>query len=152
MWPGRRNAQACQSVFLAENRMRVPYHLFQIKTVRAEPLLAAMAAVAAGMFVGAWLLGPALTHNNSDVPALAARDRTNFEDMVSRPDPSPYRAATPTFDSRGAPNYATAAKEKAQAELGGQPGDDAMAAATDAAPAYSRPRGNYPAFDRHRVY
>ena len=40
--------------------------------------------------------------------------------MVARPDPMPYRAPTPSFDLSGPPNYAAAAKEKAQAELGGQ--------------------------------
>jgi hypothetical protein len=129
--------------------MRFPYHLLKASTVRSEPWLAAMAAVAIGMFAGAWLIGPAITSHNSDVPAQAAQERTSFEDMISRPDPSPYRAATPAVDFNGAPHYAAAAKEKAQAELSGQPSDDGAAAEP---PSYTRSRGNYQAFDRHRVY
>jgi hypothetical protein len=129
--------------------MRFPYHLLNASTVRSEPWLAAMAAVAIGMFAGAWLIGPAITRHNSDVPPQATQERTSFDDMISRPDPSPYRAATPAFDVNGAPHYAAAAKEKAQAELGGQPSDDEA----PAEPArYPRSRGNYQAFDRHRVY
>jgi hypothetical protein len=130
--------------------MRFPYHLLRASTVRSEPWLAAMAAVAIGMFAGAWLIGPAITaRDNSDVPAQATQERTSFEDMVSRPDPAPYRAATPAFDFSGAPHYAAAAKEKAQAELGGQPGDDEAAAEPAS---HQRSRGNYQAFDRHRIY
>jgi hypothetical protein len=129
--------------------MRFPYHLLKLSTVHSEPWLAAMAAVAVGMFAGAWLIGPAITaHDNSDVPTQTTRERTSFEDMISRPDPSPYRAATPAFDFNGAPHYAAAAKEKAQAELGGQPDEDEAAAAPAS---YPRSR-NYQAFDRHRVY
>jgi len=135
--------------------MRFPYHLLRASTVRSEPWLAAMAAVAIGMFAGAWLIGPAITAHdgaahNSDVPTQATtQEHISFEDMISRPDPSPYRAATPAFDFSGAPHYAAAAKEKAQAELGGQPSDDEAAAEPTS---YPRPRGNYQAFDRHRVY
>jgi hypothetical protein len=145
----RRNILAVQGVSLAEKRMRFPYHLLNASTVRSEPWLAAMAAVAIGMFAGAWLIGPAITRHNSDVPVQATQERTSFEDMVSRPDPSPYRTATPAFDFSGAPQYAATAKEKAQAELGGQPGDDEAAAEPASPP---RSRGNYQAFDRHRVY
>jgi hypothetical protein len=134
--------------------MRFPYHLLKASTVRSEPWLAAMAAVAIGMFAGAWLIGPAITAHgsrapNSDVATQATPERTSFDDMISRPDPSPYRAATPAFDLNGSPHYAAAAKEKAQAELGGQPGDDEAAIEQ---PSYPHSRGGYQAFDRHRVY
>ena len=69
------------------------------------------------------MIGPAITHG-TDAPPQAAQERTTFEDMVARPDPSPYRAATPAFDISGPPNYAAAAKDKAQAELGGETADD----------------------------
>ena len=131
--------------------MRFPQHLLKASTYRSEPLIAAMVAVAVGMFVGTWILGPALTHNSPEAaPAAAApQERTTFEAMVARPDPMPYRAPTPAFDTAGQPTYAAAAKEKAQAELGGQIDPEA----TVEAPSYSMrsPRA-YRAFDRHRVY
>ena len=131
--------------------MRFPQHLLKASTYRSEPLIAAMAAVAVGMFVGTWILGPALTHNSPEAaPAAAApQERTTFEAMVARPDPMPYRAPTPVFDTAGQPTYAAAAKEKAQAELGGQ--IDLEAAVE--APSYPmRSSRAYRAFDRHRVY
>ena len=133
--------------------MRIPYHLLRSSTFRSEPLLAAMAAIAVGMFVGAWLIGPAITHRTDPATQMAAvsSDRPSFEDMVSRPDPSPYRAATPTFDTTNAPNYAAAAKEKAQAELGGEvSGEDA--ALEQQQPSSSRRRAYYPTYDRHHIY
>jgi hypothetical protein len=131
--------------------MRFPRHLLKASTYRAEPLLAAMAAIAVGMFVGTWILGPALTHNSPDAPAPAAQqERTTFEDMVARPDPFPYRTPTPTFDTAGQPSYGAAAKEKAQAELGGEVNPEEAAAE---APSYPvRPSRAYRAFDRHRIY
>jgi hypothetical protein len=132
--------------------MRFPQHLLKASTYRSEPLMAAMAAIAIGIFVGAWIIGPALTHNSPEAPAPAApqRERTTFEDMVARPDPFPYRTPTPTFDMVGPPSYAAAAKEKAQAELGGQVDPEEAAAE---APGYPvRSSRAYRAFDRHRVY
>ena len=132
--------------------MRFPQHLLQASTFRSEPLMAAMAAVAVGMFVGTWILGPALTHHNPEAPAPAAQqqERATFEAMVARPDPMPYRAPTPAFDTAGQPSYAAAAKEKAQAELGGQVDPDE---ATVEAPSYSvRSSRAARTFDRHRVY
>jgi hypothetical protein len=40
--------------------------------------------------------------------------------MISRPDPSPYRSATPAFDGSGQIDYAASAKARAQAETNGQ--------------------------------
>jgi hypothetical protein len=130
--------------------MRLPEHLLTASTYRSEPLIAAMAAVAVGMFVGTWILGPALTHNSPEAPAPAAQqERTTFEAMVARPDPMPYRAPTPVFDTAGQPSYAAAAKEKAQAESGGQIDPEARVET----PSYSmRASRAYRAFDRHRVY
>ena len=130
--------------------MRFPQHLFKAATYRSEPLIAAMAAVAVGMFVGTWILGPALTHNSPEAPApVAQQERTTFEAMVARPDPMPYRAPTPVFDTAGQPTYAAAAKEKAQAELGGQV-DPEVVAETPTYP--MRSSRAYRMFDRHRVY
>jgi hypothetical protein len=131
--------------------MRFPQHLLKASTYRSEPLMAAMAAVAVGMFVGAWILGPALTHNSPETPAPAAQqERTTFEAMVARPDPFPYRTPTPTYDTAGQPSYGVAAKEKAQAELGGQV--DPEEAAFEAPGYPMRSSRAYRAFDRHRVY
>jgi hypothetical protein len=129
--------------------MRFPSHLLQAATFRSEPLMAALAAVAVGMFVGTWVIGPAITRDGSETPAQATQGRTTFQDMVARPDPMPYRAATPAFDMSGPPNYAAVAKEKAQAELGGQVDDGSV---TEAPRSYRSSSRNYPRFDRHRVY
>ena len=110
--------------------MRFPQHLFKASTYRSEPLMAAMAAVAVGIFVGTWIVGPAMTHNSPEPPAPAAQqERTTFEAMVARPDPMPYRSPTPIFDTAGQPSYAASAKERAQAELGGPIDPDAAAEA-----------------------
>ena len=130
--------------------MRFPQHLLKASTYRSEPLMAAMAAVAVGMFVGTWIIGPAITHNSPEAPApVAQQERTTFEDMVARPDPMPYRAPTPVFDTAGQPSYAAAAKEKAQAEMGGPVDPEAMAEAPSFPVRSSR---SSRAFDRHRVY
>jgi hypothetical protein len=131
--------------------MRFPHHLLRTSTFRAEPLMAAMAAVAVGMFVGTWIIGPAITHNSPDAPAPVVKERTTFQDMVSRPDPFPYRAATPAFDTAGQPSYAAAAKEKAQAEVGDGPGEpEAMAEERSSYPMTTSRAAR--TFDRHRVY
>jgi len=109
--------------------------------------MTALAAVAVGMFVGTWVIGPAVTHDTDTPPQ--AQERTTFDAMLARPDPSPYRAATPAFDNSGPPNYAAAAKAKAQAELGGETADDEAPPEPPSAHASSR---YYPKFDRHKVY
>src|SRR4051812_50020476 len=84
--------------------MRLPQHLLKASTYRSEPLMAVMAAVAIGMFVGNWIIGPAITHNHPEAQApVAQQERTTFEAMVARPDPMPYRAPTPVFDTAGGP-------------------------------------------------
>ena len=129
--------------------MRFPSHLLRATTFRSEPLMAAMAAIAVGMFVGTWVIGPAITHGDAEAPAPTSQERTTFQDMAARPDPMPYRAATPSFDLSGPPNYAAAAKQKAQAELGGQVDDESVA---EAPRSYRSSSRNYQRFDRHRVY
>jgi hypothetical protein len=72
--------------------------------------------------------------------------------MAALPDPFPYRTPTPAFDASGAPGYAAAAKEKAQAELGGQPSaEDASrdAYASDQTGSVRRAPSRYRTPDRH---
>lgn len=130
--------------------MRIPYHLLRTSTFRSEPLLAAMAAIAIGMFVGTWVLGPLATRT-SEPAAPQTRERVSFDAMLSRPDPSPYRAATPAFDNSNAPNYAAMAKQRAQAGLGDDIADDGSASQQQPG-FFSSRRANYPTYDRHRVY
>ena len=143
--------QAVSGVFVLEKPMRFPLHLLRASTFRSEPGMAALAAIAIGMFVGTWIIGPAVTRETSDIPAPAAQERATFEDMVSRPDPSPYRSPTPAFDIAGPPQYGAAAKAKAQAGLSGRVADF-----EDRAPEtrreYRAPSRDYRAFDRHRIY
>ena len=134
--------------------MRFPAHLLTASTYRSEPVMAALAVVAIGMFVGTWVIGPAISHDLQSV-APAPQERTSFQEMVSRPDPMPYRAATPAFDSSGPPHYAATAKEKAQAELGGDVADaDSFDRPPESRGTDSRSyrRSYYRPFDRHRVY
>jgi hypothetical protein len=150
MLRGPWNTARRRAFSLPEIPMRFPQHLLKTSTFRAEPLMAAMAAVAIGMFVGTWIIGPAITHNSPETQAPAAKERTTFEDMVARPDPMPYRTATPTFDTAGQPSYAAAAKERAQAEMGGQVDPEAMAEERPSYPMTSSRAAR--TFDRHRVY
>jgi len=80
---------------------------------------------------------------NGDVPIRTL--------LVARPDPMPYRAPTPVFDTSGQPSYAAAAKQKAQAEAGGQFVDDASIPEAPRASRWSSRNSNYRSFDRHRV-
>lgn len=128
--------------------LRFPQHLLPSSMIRHEPYMAAMAIVAVSMFVGAWVIGPLFTRGD-ETPAVSSPkpERMSLEQMMARPDPSPYRAATPAFDTAGAPNYAAAAKEKAQSETA----DDADIPEQTA----STSRGSsryYRSFDRHRIY
>jgi hypothetical protein len=128
--------------------MRFPSHLLQPETFRSEPMMAAMAAVAVGMFFGAWVIGPAITYNNADSPAQAATERTTFQDMVARPDPMPYRAPTPAFDRSGPPEYAAIARERARTESG----DPADAGWFDSTGVRGYRSSRARPFDRHRFY
>jgi hypothetical protein len=143
------NAKQRQAFFFAEKPMRLPRHLLRISTIQAEPLMAAMAAIAIGMAVGTWVIGPAMTHAPAEATAATTQEHATFEDMVARPDPLPYRAATPAFDTSGPPNYAEAAKQKAKGELSGRTADAEERAAE---PQRSWSRSYYRPFDRHRVY
>jgi hypothetical protein len=96
--------------------MRYPVQTHDTPRI-SGPLLSALAVVAASLFIGNWVIGPALTHKT---PAAPTTDEPlSDQAMMARPDPSPYRAATPAFDMSSNPSYGTAAREKARAELGG---------------------------------
>lgn len=95
----------------------------QLHQHRHEAVAIAIAAIGVGMAIGTWVIGPLVSRDSTD-RLVDVSDRPSFEEMAARPDPFPYRTATPEFDKSGAPNYAAAAKEKAQAELGGQPSED----------------------------
>jgi hypothetical protein len=111
---------------------------------RHEAVAVAIAAIGVGMFIGTSIIGPLVSRGSTDKP-VELNERTTFEAMMARPDPFPFRAPTPAFDMSGAPNYAAAAKEKAQAELGGQPSDN------DAFQASDQPRRSHGSRWRYRV-
>ena len=129
--------------------MRLPRHLFQLSTFRSEPLIAACAAIAVGMFVGTWVIGPAISHNNSDVPTLPPAQQRTYDAMMALPDPPPYRAPTPAFDMRNQPDYAALAKQKAQAEAGGSYTEGGAQDQEFAPETYTRSRSRYRVPDRH---
>jgi hypothetical protein len=122
--------------------------------IRPEPLLNAMAAVAVGMFIGCWVIGPALTHNSDAAsPASAKTEPLTFDAMLARPDPFPYRTATPVFDNAGETRYAEAARQRARAEIGvggvGDPWSDLQERPTEYR---GHARWHYRVPDRHAVY
>jgi hypothetical protein len=90
---------------------------------RHEAVAVAIVAIGVGMFIGSSIIGPLMSHDSADRPAETL-GRATFESMMARPDPFPYRTPTPAFDVSGTPNYAAAAKDKAQAERGGPTSDD----------------------------
>ena len=94
----------------------------------AETVMVGLAAVGIGILLGIWVAAPALTGAASVASDPAMRSiPMSYNDMIARPDPFPYRTATPAFDTGGRIDYAAAAKARAQAEYGGRvaTGDDA---------------------------
>ena len=79
---------------------------------RHEAVAIAIAAIGVGMFIGTWVIGPAIPQGNIE-RAAETTGAPSFEEMVSRPDPDPYRSATPQFDMSGAPKYGEAARQAA---------------------------------------
>jgi hypothetical protein len=79
-----------------------------------------LAAVALGGWLGNWVIGPAVSNDRVDRPPLpsAKLERAMIDAMSARPDPSPYRTATPKFEVKDAPDYSAFAKTKAQAAIG----------------------------------
>jgi hypothetical protein len=88
----------------------------------AEAFAIVVALIAAGMFIGNWVIGPAISTDIFEHSALpsATRGRATIDAMSARPDPLPYRTPTPAFDTPDAPRYGALAKERAQAEIGGR--------------------------------
>jgi hypothetical protein len=124
-----------------------------------DPLwLSAMAAIAIGMFLGNWVIGPMLNTDTPDRQRLqsATLEQMAISDASLRPDPSPYRTPTPIFNMPET-NYATAAKERAQASLGwrgsasGNAAADAFQAFDEVMPEAPAPHPQFraPRFDRH---
>ena len=82
--------------------------------------LNAMAVVAISMFVGYWVIGPAISTASAPREALrsAQFERLALDEARARPDPSPYRTPTPAFETPKSTNYAQIAKQNAQASSG----------------------------------
>jgi hypothetical protein len=126
--------------------------------------LNAVAAVAVGVFVGYWVVAPALsTGIGRDEPLWSTmRERAMFDAISQRADPSPYRTATPDFDLPQPPQYGRLARQQAQtaSQRPGREARDAFASmpeqsstALGEAAVSSVPRQTYyPKFDRHKVY
>jgi hypothetical protein len=115
---------------------------------RAEPLMVAIAAVAVGMFVGTWVLGPMVSSGST------SKERVNetplsYEQMVARPDPFPYRTPTPVAEPQTQTNYAAAAKQRAQSEYVGHFAEDSQAVDPWQS---QRSRWRASAPDRHAVH
>ena len=88
----------------------------------AELAMLGLALVGIGILAGIWVGGPALTGDGTKLASdLVERwIPMSYHEIISRPDPSPYRSATPAFDTKGQIDYATSAKTRAQAETNGQ--------------------------------
>jgi len=87
----------------------------------SEPVMIGLAAVGIGILLGIWVAAPTLTGTTTEASNWAMRTiPMSYNDMIARPDPHPYRIATPSFDTGGRIDYAAAAKARAQAETSGQ--------------------------------
>lgn len=114
---------------------------------RAEPLMVAIAAVAAGMFVGAWIIGPSVS-SGSLSKERGTETPLTYEQMVARPDPFAYRTPTPVVEQVQT-NYAATARQRAQSEHGGHYAEDSYPADPWQSRG-SRARASMP--DRHAVH
>lgn len=133
--------------------MRPPLYMPPPPASRAEAIAIAIAIFAVGMFIGNWVIGPAVSHDDLNAATLpsAAQGRAAFGAMMARPDPSPYRTPTPVFDMTAQPNYGALAREHARAELSGRRTDGApelLVPEAGSAPA----QWHYRVPDRHAVY
>jgi hypothetical protein len=92
----------------------------------AEFVMLGLAAIGIGILAGIWIGGPALTGDGTKLASdpVSRWVPMSYNEMISRPDPSPYRAATPAFDTTGQIDYAASAKARAQAETSGQSARD----------------------------
>lgn len=108
--------------------------------------LSAMSVVAISMFVGYWVIGPAISTDSAPREALrsAQFERLALDEARARPDPSPYRTPTPAFETPASTNYAQIAKQSAQASSG-----DGIADAFGEAPREPRQYSRGRFGDRH---
>ena len=116
---------------------------------RAEPLMVAIAAVAVGMFIGTWIIGPMVSQGSTSKERDTTETPLSYEQMMARPDPFPYRTPTPTVEQPAATNYAATARQNAQSGYG-----EYGAEASSPADPWQGRRGNYRAAvpDRHAVH
>lgn len=100
----------------------LPFPATAHPALKSPRWIGAMACIAVGMFVGAWVIGPALSNGPSEYAKLrsAKQERAAFESAIARPDPSPYRYATPVFDMPNQPEYGKIAKMRAQSGYSAQ--------------------------------
>jgi hypothetical protein len=114
-----------------------------------------MAAVAVGMFIGCWIVGPTLTRDSGAIARPSAKaEPMSYEAMLAQPDPFPYRTATPQFEDSGPTHYAEAAREKARASIGRRAAADPWSTLPGNEPYEQRrpTRRMYQVPDRHAVY
>ena len=116
--------------------------------------LNAMALIAVGMFIGHWVLAPAIstdTATTREALRSAKFERQALDAAAARPDPFPYRTPTPAFDVSGQPNYGALARQQAQAAYGWQGAEGAIPEPFGETPWASQPaqpsRGR--SYDRH---
>jgi hypothetical protein len=109
--------------------------------------LSAMSAVAVGMFVGTWVIGPAISTDSAPREALRSGqfERLSLDEARARPDPSPYRTPTPEFAAPASTNYAQIARQKAQTSSDDDDMPDAFAKPPRERWSYTRGRS----VDRH---
>jgi hypothetical protein len=132
----------------------MPSLRISIRKLPPEPLMRAMAAVAVGMFIGCWVIGPAMTSGGDTAKQVPAKSEVlSFEAMLKRPDPFAYRTPTPVFDDAGPTHNAETARAQARAEVGVRSVDDAWSDLGEPAPeSHSRGHWQYRVPDRHAVY
>jgi hypothetical protein len=98
----------------------VPTPRLRPRPIAFRAAAVAVAALALGVILGNWVIGPAVSDDGPVHPPLnsARLEKAMIEAMSARPDPSPYRTPTPKFDFKDAPHYAEIARENARAALG----------------------------------
>ncbi len=81
----------------------------------AELVMVGLAAIGIGILAGIWIAGPALTGSGNGLAAdpVARWMPPTYGEMISRPDPPPYRTGTPNFEPCRQIQYARSAKARA---------------------------------------
>jgi hypothetical protein len=78
----------------------------------AEPLMVAIAAVSIGMFAGTWIIGPSVSGGSYSKERTTAEEPLTYEQMIARPDPFPYRTATPALPQQASTSPAPIVRER----------------------------------------